>query len=486
MTIRKIFLLLVFLPVFYNYAQQIKIEPLMEIKGGSGIAPIRISPNEVMWSVPSYGYIKDDNTIGIVLRDSIFFYNELEKKIFSIKAPFTFWFDGIRAKKIFSYDSGGVFYVYVSTIDSSLSLRPKGLLIKIFDHKVEVIKEVEDPDKYYWYYGSVYYPSRIHITPLDLNEGKFFICKYEYSNDYQIIIKDTLGAITPTTKIGWYPPKYISETKHWALFVTLNINAVIGSILVAINKDNNQFKYFEFPKFAITAINHAGIANTYDSVRGWWHVRFYIKESDNLFEIIPYDTVYCYNMVPIGSINNNNVIFGCVTNEKIFLEMIDINGGKKIIWEETNIAKNENNAGFLPSSNYDYVESRIYFAVEACGNEGIICKNELIKTRIFKLTDSTITTIPVNNFSYFPSDFKNYPNPLNSSTTIEFDIPERANVKLVVYDILGREIETLIDKELEPGKYKVNFEAKDLPSGVYFYTLRAPKFTKTNKMIFIK
>jgi hypothetical protein len=82
--------------------------------------------------------------------------------------------------------------------------------------------------------------------------------------------------------------------------------------------------------------------------------------------------------------------------------------------------------------------------------------------------------------------YQNYPNPFNPTTTIEFDIPERTNVKLVIYDILGREVETLIDKELEPGKYKLNFTATDLPSGVYFYILKTPKFTKTNKMLLIK
>jgi len=82
--------------------------------------------------------------------------------------------------------------------------------------------------------------------------------------------------------------------------------------------------------------------------------------------------------------------------------------------------------------------------------------------------------------------YQNYPNPFNPTTTIEFDIPERTNVKLIIYDILGREVETLVNKELEPGKYKINFTATNLPSGVYFYTLRTPKFTKTNKMLLIK
>ncbi len=68
----------------------------------------------------------------------------------------------------------------------------------------------------------------------------------------------------------------------------------------------------------------------------------------------------------------------------------------------------------------------------------------------------------------------------------EFDIPERTNVKLIIYDILGREVEKLVESELEPGKYKVNFNSKDLPSGLYFYALKTPKFTKTNKMLLIK
>jgi len=106
--------------------------------------------------------------------------------------------------------------------------------------------------------------------------------------------------------------------------------------------------------------------------------------------------------------------------------------------------------------------------------------------RIYKIKDK-VTTNPKE--PELPTKFalyQNYPNPFNPSTTIEFDIPERTNVKLIIYDILGREVETLIDKELEPGKYKVNFNAKDLPSGVYFYTLKTPEFTKTNKMLLIK
>jgi len=81
---------------------------------------------------------------------------------------------------------------------------------------------------------------------------------------------------------------------------------------------------------------------------------------------------------------------------------------------------------------------------------------------------------------------QNYPNPFNSSTTIEFEVPQKAHVNLIIYDILGREIKTLVNKELEPGRYNLYFNASNLPSGIYLYTLKTPKFTKTNKMILIK
>jgi len=56
----------------------------------------------------------------------------------------------------------------------------------------------------------------------------------------------------------------------------------------------------------------------------------------------------------------------------------------------------------------------------------------------------------------------------------------------VVYDFLGNEIETLIDRELEAGNYKLNFNSNGLPSGVYLYTLKTPKSIQTNKMLSIK
>jgi len=87
------------------------------------------------------------------------------------------------------------------------------------------------------------------------------------------------------------------------------------------------------------------------------------------------------------------------------------------------------------------------------------------------------------------SDFvllQNYPNPLNPSTKIQYQIPEINFVTLMVYDVLGNEIATLVNEEKPPGSYKVEFNAEGLTSGIYFYQLSAGNFIKTKKMILLK
>ncbi|HDZ58678.1 MAG TPA: T9SS type A sorting domain-containing protein, partial [Ignavibacteriales bacterium] len=80
----------------------------------------------------------------------------------------------------------------------------------------------------------------------------------------------------------------------------------------------------------------------------------------------------------------------------------------------------------------------------------------------------------------------NYPNPFNPATTISYNIPVRTNVILKVYDVMGAEVKTLVNKEQPAGTYNVNFDATDLTSGVYFYKLHARSYVKTMKMILLR
>ncbi len=110
------------------------------------------------------------------------------------------------------------------------------------------------------------------------------------------------------------------------------------------------------------------------------------------------------------------------------------------------------------------------------------------------LTRDTISLPPIVSAGYgskneFPTKFllyQNYPNPFNPSTFIEFELPYRTKVKLIIYDSLGREIKTLIDAELDAGKHRVRFDSNGLPSGVYFYKLIGDRFNDVKKMVLIK
>ena len=81
---------------------------------------------------------------------------------------------------------------------------------------------------------------------------------------------------------------------------------------------------------------------------------------------------------------------------------------------------------------------------------------------------------------------QNYPNPFNPSTTIKYSIPKQSNVTLKLFDVLGSEIATLINKELPQGSYELEFDGSELTSGIYFYKLQARNFIKTKKMILLK
>jgi hypothetical protein len=80
----------------------------------------------------------------------------------------------------------------------------------------------------------------------------------------------------------------------------------------------------------------------------------------------------------------------------------------------------------------------------------------------------------------------NYPNPFNPSTIIEFGLPEEEFARLTIYDLLGNEIETLVSERLNPGSYRVTWNAANHAAGVYFYRLQAGKFTETRKLVLLK
>lgn len=109
-----------------------------------------------------------------------------------------------------------------------------------------------------------------------------------------------------------------------------------------------------------------------------------------------------------------------------------------------------------------------------------------------KLSPDVVVTSVIENEVFneeIPTEFvleQNYPNPFNPETVIRWQSAEGGRQVIRVFDILGREVSTLVDEYRPAGKYEVMFNASDLPSGVYFYNLMVGKFTQTKKMILLR
>jgi len=132
-----------------------------------------------------------------------------------------------------------------------------------------------------------------------------------------------------------------------------------------------------------------------------------------------------------------------------------------------------------------YILAKGFGLVEIQGTQW---RTELVYAKIDGIEYGT----PVGNIkeeSSLPKEFvltQNYPNPFNPTTIIKYDIPGFSFITLKVYDVLGKEIATLVNDEKPAGSYEVEFSAIGLPSGIYFYKLQAGNFIETKKMVLMK
>jgi photosystem II stability/assembly factor-like uncharacterized protein len=108
---------------------------------------------------------------------------------------------------------------------------------------------------------------------------------------------------------------------------------------------------------------------------------------------------------------------------------------------------------------------------------------------ILHTTNGGVSFIQEKDIDEIPTDYsltQNYPNPFNSITTFKYSIPNQSKVIIKVFDVLGHEIETLVNEEKSIGTYELTWNAANLPSGVYFYQLKAGNFTNTKKMVLLR
>lgn len=135
----------------------------------------------------------------------------------------------------------------------------------------------------------------------------------------------------------------------------------------------------------------------------------------------------------------------------------------------------------------------IKYYIDSTGNaDSIIYQNPDLLLERPDRPDSTVAVIP--GVSQIPSRHflgQNYPNPFNPTSTIQYELPEATNVTLVIYDILGREVITLVDQEMQPGYHATIWDARNkvgraVPTGIYIAMLVTPEYTKSIKMLLLK
>jgi len=136
----------------------------------------------------------------------------------------------------------------------------------------------------------------------------------------------------------------------------------------------------------------------------------------------------------------------------------------------------------IPSKNWSVVkETADGFVLRYC--------TPLTTAQMDALGMDTLLVNVERQINSIPEGFKleqNYPNPFNPTTTIQYSIPERGEVEIIVYDALGDEIKTLISGDHDAGIYEVEFNATGLASGIYFYQIKSAAFTQTRKFVLMK
>jgi len=253
-----------------------------------------------------------------------------------------------------------------------------------------------------------------------------------FDNDYAIVVGDAgLVAITADRGENWFMKRITGNNLNEVKVCPRGIKIIVGENgALFISKDEDRYRWVDY------------------SINSAYNLKSVCLNGSDTYVLAGEKKLY---------LNGKPLIFS------VILESKDLNGNWKLVFC--------NMAGTLNAINFCNRNSAI-----AVGQKGTIA--------VYEKALAQDTVICVDS----PSKIKlqNYPNPFNPSTVINFTLPEQSDVELKVYDVLGNEIVTLVNEEKPAGKYEVEWNASNLPSGVYVYSLRAGTNIQIKKMLLLK
>ena len=236
------------------------------------------------------------------------------------------------------------------------------------------------------------------------------------------------------------------------LFIA-NINAQ----QIAVNKDSLEIAAADTLLIYNIGTDTLKIDSLY-TVKRQFGYKILIQLPDSNFSFYLYDSDYKVPSIP-PSILHFNLLRG--DTAKFIFESVDI--CPYCVYKDLDYTLNfKDTLIFLSNS---IVDDSLAIYAEGHGFDSV--EDEEIIAKYFKL-------------------YQNYPNPFNPTTKISYVLKQPGEVKLIVYDLAGKEVKTLVNKFQNSGEYSVDFKAEGLPSGVYFYRLELNSFIFTKKMILLR
>ncbi len=214
-----------------------------------------------------------------------------------------------------------------------------------------------------------------------------------------------------------------------------------------------------------------------------WGIDPKFKDPDNLdYTLLPESHLYglAHDDEALGDLN-------WATNEPVHVTLsVVVEGEGEVLVDPAPVGKTydpdqEVTLTAVPDSGHKFVE----WSGDLSGSENPVTL-KLDKSMTVTATFEEVEALVEEELPTEYSLSQNYPNPFNPSTTIKFALKAPGHTTVKVFDILGREVATLIDKEMAAGRYDIEFHNVTLSSGVYFYTIKSGEFTSTKKMILMK
>ena len=304
---------------------------------------------------------------------------------------------------------------------------------------------------------------------VDLNDkNKIYVCYSGYNN-------------SSGQKHIWYSS---DQGANWSDISTGLPDVPVHSLVIDNNDDQKLYIGTE-----------TGVYQTSDRGTSW------SKAGSGMPDYIPVDQLVIQSSTnKLFAFTHGRSVF--VTNSALPVELTSFSslvegGNVKLNWETKTEVNNYgfeverkletegwNNLGFVPGHGNSN-SAKLYSFTDNFPTGGSQFSYRLKQIDIdgsFEYSDIIETEINIESFQLA----QNFPNPFNPTTIIQYTVPHKSTVLLEVYDVLGKEVSTLVNEDKAGGSYEVNFNANNISSGIYYYTLKAGSFTETKKMFLLQ